>query len=73
MLNELTAVAATHEGLKLLLLYGSRARGETTQHSDWDFGYLATERFDPDALRVDLVLSARMIPVATHRAYVPCG
>lgn len=55
MLNELAAVASTHEGLKLLLLYGSRARGESTQQSDWDFGYLATERFDPDGLRVDLV------------------
>lgn len=55
MLTRLAAAVSKHEGLKLLLLYGSRAQGETTQHSDWDFRFLVTDSFDPDALRVDLV------------------
>ena len=33
-------------GLELLLLFGSRARGDTQPRSDWDFGYLATGTFD---------------------------
>jgi predicted nucleotidyltransferase len=40
------AIATGREGLELLVLFGSRARGEARQGSDWDFGYLADERFD---------------------------
>lgn len=39
----------------MLLLYGSRARGESTATSDWDFGYLAGPAFDADALLATLV------------------
>ncbi|HEY8209634.1 MAG TPA: nucleotidyltransferase domain-containing protein [Myxococcaceae bacterium] len=49
------AIAAGHEGLELLVLFGSRARGEARQDSDWDFGYLADERFDPLDLLPPLV------------------
>lgn len=51
----LAALAATHPGLRVLLLFGSRARGDVHPHSDWDFGYLASPGFDPDALLADLV------------------
>jgi predicted nucleotidyltransferase len=39
----------------MLVLYGSRARGDHHGASDWDFGYLAEESFDPSALVVALV------------------
>jgi predicted nucleotidyltransferase len=37
-------------GLRLLVLYGSRARGDAHEGSDWDFGFLANARFDADGL-----------------------
>ena len=41
-------------GLRLLVLHGSRARGEGRDDSDWDLGYLRTDPdvFDPAALVV---------------------
>lgn len=48
--------AATHSGLALLLLFGSRARGDAHPRSDWDFGYLVSGSFDPDALLAELAL-----------------
>lgn len=33
-------LAATMPGLGLLVLHGSRARGDAHQRSDWDFAYL---------------------------------
>lgn len=41
-------------GLRLLVLHGSRATGQYSEHSDWDFGYLAAEDFDPAALHTTL-------------------
>lgn len=49
-------VAARHAGLRLAVLFGSRARGDATERSDWDIGYLGDQRLDPDALLTDLVL-----------------
>ena len=43
-------------GLELLLLFGSRARGDVHPGSDWDLGYLAGPEFDPDDLLARLVL-----------------
>jgi predicted nucleotidyltransferase len=43
-------------GLDLLLLFGSRARGESHPGSDWDFGYLAETELDPYDLLAHLVL-----------------
>jgi predicted nucleotidyltransferase len=41
------AEAARAEGeLDVLLLFGSRSRGDAGTHSDWDLGYLATDAFD---------------------------
>jgi len=62
----LTQIAGHAAGLRLLVLYGSRARGDARPGSDWDLGYLAGSDFDPDAMlavladhlradRVDLV------------------
>lgn len=42
------------EGLRLLVLYGSRARRDAHERSDWDFGYLADDGFDSLELRAML-------------------
>lgn len=49
-------LAARAEGLRLLVLYGSRARGDRRPDSDWDFAFLGTARFDEEGLRAELVL-----------------
>ena len=52
----LTAHAAeTASGLRLLVLFGSRARGDAQPASDWDFGYIGSTAFDPDRLLAALV------------------
>jgi predicted nucleotidyltransferase len=53
--TELPPLGERHPHLRLLVLFGSRARGDAREQSDWDFGYLAQEGFDPDALLLDLV------------------
>lgn len=40
--------------LRLLALFGSRARGDAHGASDWDYGYVADPGFDEDGLRLDL-------------------
>jgi predicted nucleotidyltransferase len=35
-----STLASTHPNLKLLVLFGSRARGEADPSSDWDFAFL---------------------------------
>lgn len=42
-------------GLDLLVLFGSRARGDAHDASDWDFGYLATSSADIPGLLASLV------------------
>ncbi len=44
----------SYPGLRLLVLFGSRARGDASRTGDWDFGYLAGPEFDPDRLLADL-------------------
>jgi predicted nucleotidyltransferase len=44
--QKVAALARTVRGLSLLLLYGSRARGDDHSGSDWDLGYLAGPDFD---------------------------
>jgi hypothetical protein len=51
------AIAAAHPDLKLLVLHGSRARGDVHQGSDWDFAYLGGPALDPSLLQADLVLT----------------
>lgn len=48
-------VASRQPGLRALLLFGSRARGDAAPTADWDFGYLAEAPFDVAALLADLV------------------
>lgn len=48
--SEIRLIAARHDELLVLVLFGSRARGEAHEHSDWDFGYLAGDRFRPEVL-----------------------
>lgn len=43
-----------HPGLKLLVLHGSRARGDCHEGSDWDFAYLAGDDLDTLGLRNDI-------------------
>jgi predicted nucleotidyltransferase len=52
-------VAAPREGLRLLVLFGSRARGEATARSDWDLAYLGDPSLDREGLLADLVAAAR--------------
>lgn len=45
------------DGLRLLVLHGSRTRGSEHAGSDWDFAYAGDERLDPAALHVALTLA----------------
>ena len=51
----LRALASRAAGLRLLVLHGSRARGDAHERSDWDFAYRADPGFDPDDLLARLV------------------
>ena len=53
--DRIADVASRHPGLRALLLFGSRARGDAAPNADWDLGYLADARFDAVALVADLV------------------
>ena len=66
-------------GLRLLILFGSRARGDAADLADWDFGYLADRELDLDRLlaglgrqidsdRIDLVDLARAGGQLRYRA-----
>ena len=55
--DALRPIAAATPGLVLLLLFGSRARGEGRTDADWDFGYLADASTDLEGLRTALVLA----------------
>jgi predicted nucleotidyltransferase len=55
-LEQVIDLARKSPGLHLLVLFGSRARGESHSGSDWDFGYLATRDFDPADFLARLVL-----------------
>ena len=59
MLAKIVGVATRAPGLVLLVLYGSRARGDMHAGSDWDFGYIANSTFDPDRLLSHLVAALR--------------
>ena len=53
---------AAAPGLRLLVAFGSRARGDAHEASDWDFGYLGAATFDPDRF-----LSALIHALGTDR------
>ena len=78
----LAVVASTAQetaGIHLLILFGSRARGDARPGADWDFGYLADEAADIPGLlaalvegledeRVDLVDLRRASGLLRYRA-----
>lgn len=51
----LVPVARACRGLRLLILHGSRARGDARPGADWDCGYLADETADVCGLLAALV------------------
>lgn len=53
----LQALARDRAGLLLLVVHGSRARGEARVDSDWDFAYLAKAEADIPALYSELTLA----------------
>lgn len=57
--DTIARIAARAPGLELLVLHGSRARGDARAASDWDLAYLADGRFDPDGFLAELVLALR--------------
>lgn len=52
----LNQIAFRYPALQLVLLFGSRARGDAQASSDWDFGYIASSDFDPLAFYSELIL-----------------
>ena len=46
LVEKITAIVEKLPNLKLLILFGSRARGEHKPDSDWDFAVLYGERSD---------------------------
>ena len=50
LIATLDHVSTPFPDLVMLVLYGSRARGDSHAHSDWDLAYQAKASFDPDAL-----------------------
>jgi predicted nucleotidyltransferase len=52
--HEAIREAAREAGMKMLVLFGSRVRGQVHAQSDWDFGYVAGERADVELLRARL-------------------
>ena len=53
-LDALRAACARHPALRVLVLLGSRARGDAHPRSDWDLGYLSDAGLDVGALVADL-------------------
>jgi predicted nucleotidyltransferase len=70
-MRALAGIAARTRGVVLLLVFGSRARGESHAASDWDLAYLAEGDHDPAALRAQAARalgSDRIDLVDLHRA-----
>jgi predicted nucleotidyltransferase len=55
ILAALVEAAHATPGLELLLLFGSRARGDAPPASDWDFGYIAAREVDAPGLLARIV------------------
>jgi predicted nucleotidyltransferase len=49
------SVCGQHVGVRLGVVFGSRARGDATVASDWDIGIVGDADLDHDALLADLV------------------
>ena len=71
VIDTLAQAARATPGLEVLMLFGSRARGDAHPGSDWDLGYLASDVLDVDAwlgTLVELVGSDRVDLVDLRRA-----
>jgi predicted nucleotidyltransferase len=58
-LDDLRRRATDIAGLRLLILHGSRARGDARADSDWDFAWLGDDAVDPDRLLAKLADSTK--------------
>ena len=54
-MDALIRAARSTAGLELLLVFGSRARGDARPGADWDFGHLASGAFDKLGMLASLV------------------
>lgn len=52
--DEIRRAAKAAPGLQLLVLHGSRARGDAHNRSDWDFAFVAGPGFDARGLLAQL-------------------
>jgi predicted nucleotidyltransferase len=71
VIGDLNSLAARQRGLTLLVLFGSRARGDAGANADWDFGFLADSSVDPwviTAALAETVGSERLDLVNLERA-----
>ncbi len=57
MSTDHVVAAADLPGVRLLVLHGSRGRGDAGPRSDWDFAYLADQRLDPTELLAKLTVA----------------
>ena len=57
MSTDHVVAAADLPGLCLLVLHGSRGRGDAGPRSDWDFAYLADQQLDPTELLAKLTVA----------------
>lgn len=56
ILNRINSLGKKYPEVQLLILFGSRARGEAKGTADWDFGYVAEKNFDSIQLYTELTL-----------------
>lgn len=56
-LDAIRSIARGRRGLELLVLFGSRGRGDSSIESDWDLGYVGGGGFEAEPLRADLTQS----------------
>lgn len=49
-MQEVITLVKQQPEITLFMLFGSRARGDAKERSDWDFAYIADDRFDQLAL-----------------------
>jgi predicted nucleotidyltransferase len=54
-LDDLVRLARATPGLDLLMLFGSRGRGDAHPRSDWDLGFLAAPEVDAASLLAAIV------------------
>jgi predicted nucleotidyltransferase len=61
--DRVRSLAASTPALRMLILFGSRARGDAWARSDWDLAYVGDPGFDADGLlsRLATVLAADRI------------